>query len=160
MKKKWEETTYRCKIQLNSNNVPAGSILKLTGGKITPYDTTYFAGKSLTLADCSPDATAVSSASIVVCDDPVDGKTFKLTIDGNEWAGTWKAISAETAYDPPCPRIELEVSSGSDANVSLGERPYLVYHAEQLNNTLGPCWIFERGSDASVNYRFILKEAN
>lgn len=154
--KKWDETTYRCKIQLNSINVPAGSILKLTGGKITPYDTTYFAGKSLTLAECSPNATAVSSASIVVCDDPVDGKTFKLTIDGNEWAGTWKAVSAAVEYNEPRQRIELEVISGSDSNVPLDSHPSLIFFDSHLNNTPGPLWVFEAGSPS--NYSFILTE--
>lgn len=150
-------TLFNCKVYVGVR-VADGTVIKLTGGTVTAYDTTNFSGKSLALAECNPGSAAVSTASIVVCDDPVDGKTFKLTIDGNEWAGTWKAVSAAVEYTEPRQRIELEVISGADSNVPSGSLAWLIYHDSQLNNTPGPLWVFEAGSPS--NYSFILTEKN
>ena len=143
--------------------VPAGTVITVSGGTVTAYDVSAFAGKSLILADNAPGASEISSASLTLTDnssisavsDPIvnlaGGRTFSLTIEGTSWSGTWTAVSPY--FEDDHPTIRLKASGDGEDGEDLDA--YLIYYEAGVNSTTGPCWSF-----IGSPWHFILKEGN
>ena len=144
-------TLFNCEVYVGVR-VADGTVISLTGGKVTAYDTTAFSGKSLTYEANISGTTEVTSASLSLQDDSVTGKTFDLSIDGNEWAGTWIGSAVHEDEDS---RIVLYLAENRDQYISNGE---LLYYPDGLIGTTGPCWILRYKPSDSANYSFILTE--
>ena len=138
--------------------VPAGTVITVSGGTVTAYEVSAFAGKSLILSENISQQTAPSSASLTLTDnssisavsDPIvnlaGGRTFFLTIDGTSWSGIWTAVSSYFPDDHQTIRLK---ASGDGEKLDA----YLIYYESGLNFTPGPCWSF-----ISSSWHFILKE--
>ncbi len=105
-------------------------------------------------SECTPGSSGVNTASLSLAEDLVTGRTFSLTIDGNDFSGTWKAVSDLLEGRP---RIKLTVDKTTGNYDSVSEFN-LDYYDGQRNNTLAPNWLFD-GRIGNLNYHFILKEA-
>ncbi len=145
-------TLFNCKVYVGVR-VPDGTVIKLSGGTVTPYDTTYFSNKSLTFEANLSTETEVTSASLSIQGQPDTEKTFALTINGNEYTGTWVGT---LVYGNEDGRIALYLD-GSDIQYNSPDYE-LMYYPDGLMSTTGPCWQF-RYISSSVHYNFIMKEA-
>ncbi|MBQ5998028.1 MAG: hypothetical protein IJJ70_07645 [Treponema sp.] len=147
--------------------VKAGTIIKLSGGTITAYDVSNFAGKSLVFSEnitgvndliTSAALTLTDNSSISAVSDPIvnlaGGRTFFLTIDGTSWRGTWVATGFDIENRPV---IKLYSPAVGDDGQSFEAE--LVYYNGQLNYTPGPCWSFS-ANIGEFEYRFIFKLAS
>ncbi len=151
------EDVGQIKVEFKSSGpayVSAGTVIKLSGGKVTAYDVTNFAGKRLVFSECTPGSSVVNTASLSLAEDLVTERTFSLTIDGNDFSGTWKAVPA-LLDGRPCIKLTVDKTTG---NYDSGLEFNLDYYDEQLNNTPAPNWLFD-GRIGNLNYHFILKEA-
>lgn len=147
--------------------VPNGTVIKLSGGTVTAYDVSDFAGKSLVFSENIPGVkdkitsatlTLTDNSSISAVSDPIvnlaGGRTFLLTIDGTSYSGTWVA----TGFDfDNRPVIKLYAPAVGDDGQSFEAE--LVYHNGQLNDTPGPCWSFS-ANIGEFYYSFIFKLAS
>ncbi|MCR5724883.1 MAG: hypothetical protein K6G80_07355 [Treponema sp.] len=149
---KIEGTLYNCKVYVGTR-VLDGTVIKLSGGTVNPYDTTYFTNKSLTFEANLSTETEVTSASLSIQGQPDTEKTLALTINGNEYTGTWLGTSV---YGNEDGRIALYID-GSDIQYNSPDYE-LMYYPDGLMSTTGPCWQL-RYISSSVHYNFIMKEA-
>lgn len=147
--------------------VPDGTVIKLSGGTITAYDVSDFAGKSLVFSEnmtgendliTSASLTLTDNSSISAVSDPIvnlaGGRSFFLTIDGTSWNGTWVAKGFDFANRPV---IKLYATAVGDDETSFEAE--LVYYNGQLNDTPGPCWSFSARTE-EFYYSFIFKLAS
>lgn len=147
--------------------VPDGTVIKLSGGTITAYDVSNFAGKSLVFSENIPNVkdlvksatlTLTDNSSISAVSDPivnlVGGRTFFLTIDGTSYSGTWVATGLNIFNRPA---IKLKATAVGDDETSF--EADLDYSSGQLNDTPGPCWTFSANTD-KFSYFFIFKLAS
>ncbi len=147
--------------------VPDGTVIKLSGGTVTAYDVSNFAGKSLVFSENIPNVKdLVKTASLTLTDnssmsavsDPIvnlaGGRTFSLTIDGTPWSGTWVATGFDIENRPV---IKLYATAVGDDGQSFEAE--LVYYNGQLNDTPGPCWTFYAKTN-EFTYWFIFKLAS
>ena len=147
--------------------VPDGTVIKLSGGTVTAYDVSNFAGKSLVFSENIPNVkdlvktaslTLTDNSSISAVSDPIvnlaGGRTFSLTIDGTPWSGTWVATGFDIENRPV---IKLYAPAVGDDGQSFEAE--LVYYNGQLNDTPGPCWTFSANTD-KFSYFFIFKLAS
>ena len=152
--------------------VPDGTVIKLSGGTITAYDVSDFAGKSLVFSENLPGVkdkitsatlTLTDNSSISAVSDPIvnlaGGRTFFLTIketssDETSWSGTWVATGFDIENRPV---IKLYATAVGDDETSFEAE--LVYYNGQLNDTPGPCWSFSAKTD-EFYYSFIFMLAS
>jgi hypothetical protein len=158
-------TLYRGNVHVG-NRVPNGTVIKLSGGTITAYDVSAFAGKSLVFSEnitnvkdlvTSAALTLTDNSSISAVSDPIvnlaGGRTFFLTIGETSWSGTWVATGFDIENRPV---IKLYATAvGDDGQYFEAE---LVYYNGQLNDTPGPCWTFYAKTN-EFTYWFIFKLA-
>ena len=144
------ETYYYVKFEFTSSGSPyvdAGTVISVTGGTVTAYDVSAFAGKKMVFSENSQGGLELTSAALEI-NETAGERTFALTIDGSDYTGTWKA--GPLGYDEyPCIYLTEEG----------GRKFELWYYENGLNNTPGPCWHFEE-TKSGTRYFFVFKEAS
>lgn len=122
------------------DKAPAGSVIKVTGGTITPYDVSNYANKTLEFAEACQNENfdEVNQAELELVDN--GSKTFNLTVNNKEYTGTWKAKREIDGEDTILIELSSETGVGEDFKLKTIQ---LKYYETGYNNTSGPCWHFE-----------------
>ncbi len=146
------ETYYYVKFAFTSSApvyVDAGTVISVTGGTVTAYDVSAFAGKKMVFSENSQGGLELTSAALEI-NETAGARTFALNIDGTDLTGTWKA--GPLGYDEyPCIYLTEDEEGGRKFE--------LWYYENGLNNTPGPCWHFEE-TKSGPRYFFVFKEAS
>ncbi len=120
---------FKCEVYLNQTRISDGTIIKLSGSKVTAHDTSNFSNKTLTFAENIDGNTEITAASLILKGDAASGTSFSLNIDGEEWAGTWYVRKIKDFTEP---RIDLNSHIKAGSNITY-QNIELIYHESGLN---------------------------
>ncbi len=133
---------------IHFNSVPKkGSVIKITGGEIKPYDTGNFAGKTFDYVQSLLGGTFETTSAAIELSG-TDSWTAKMTWNGKEYGGTW-TINDES-------KIEVNLSqTDSETGACKAE---IEFYDHTYNEVPGPNWVCELRSLNGTLCAFILHE--